>query len=371
MENLARVPFLNLKGINEKYRESLIQAVVRVIDSGWYVLGKEVKDFETAFADYCGVKHAVGVGNGLDALVLIFRAYKEMGLMAENDEVIVPANTYIASILAISENQLIPICVEPSLATYTIDVDRIEEKITERTKAILVVHLYGQIGYSEKMQTIADKYGLKIVEDCAQSHGAMHNGRRCGGLGSAGGFSFYPGKNLGALGDAGVVTTNDDAMARLVSALRNYGSEKKYENSFKGVNSRLDEIQAAILKVKLAHLDEENQRRRQIANYYLSHIRNQLLVLPTAAEPMSHVWHLFVVRTKDRERFQQHLTVHGVGTMIHYPISPHKQEAYCEWQSNTYPITESIHQTIISLPLDPTMSRRDQEQVVEACNIFR
>lgn len=364
------IPFLNLKNINSRYREDVLSAVARVVDSGWYILGDEGDKFEREFSEYCGVKHTIGVANGLDALILIFRAYIETGIFAKDDEVIAPANTYIASILSVSENGLKPILVEPHIATYNIDENLIEEKISSKTKAILVVHLYGQIGYTDKIQKIADKYRLKIIEDSAQAHGALYNGRKTGSLGNASGFSFYPTKNMGALGDAGAVTTNDDQLAETIRALRNYGSKVKYENIYKGVNSRLDELQAAILSVKLKYLDRDNQKRRSIANYYLEHIRNEKLILPRRASQGSHVWHLFVVRTQGRDAFRKYLLDMGIKTDVHYPIPPHKQQAYKELNHGYYPVTEEIHQTILSLPIDITMSADDMRLVVNACNTF-
>lgn len=365
------IPFLNLKKINDLHREEIIKAIVRTVDSGWYILGEEVEKFEQRFAEYIGVRHAIGVANGLEALTLIFRAYIEIGEMSEGDEVIVPANTYIASILAISENRLVPVLVEPDINTYNIDEDNIVEKITAKTKAILIVHLYGQVGYTEKMQRIADEYNLKIVEDAAQAHGAMHNGTKTGNLGDASGFSFYPGKNLGALGDGGAVTTNDDQLAITIRALRNYGSHRKYENLYKGLNSRLDEIQAAILNVKLKYLDEDNKKRCEIAEFYIESIGNNKIILPQrAVNPGSHVWHLFVVRTPEREHFQKYLLSKGIGTVAHYPIPPHQQQAYNEWNAANYPITEEIHRTVLSLPVDITMSENDLHYIVDVCNQY-
>lgn len=364
------IQFLNLKNINALYRDEIIEAVIRSVDSGWYILGEGVKSFEEEFSRYCSVTSTIGVANGLDALSLIFRAYMENGVMAEGDEVIVPANTYIASILAISANRLKPVLVEPDVLTYNIDPDRVEEKITGRTKAILVVHLYGQVGYSEKLRRLADQYGLKIIEDSAQAHGALYMGRRTGNLGDASGFSFYPGKNLGALGDAGAVTTNDAGLAATIRALGNYGSNVKYVNKYKGTNSRLDELQAAILSVKLKYLDRDNERRREIADFYSTNIKNGKLILPKVISPESHVWHLFVVRTEDREGFQRFLKGKGIGTMIHYPIPPHQQEAYKEWNNENYPVTEEIHKTVLSLPVDISMSEEEIKQVVDSCNAY-
>lgn len=364
------IHFLNLQKINSLYRNEILDAVARVIDSGWYILGNEVNKFEHEFSEYCGVKHAIGVASGLDALILIIRAYIELGVFSEEDEIIAPANTYIASILAISENRLRPVLVEPDINTYNIDIDKIEEKITSKTKAILVVHLYGQIGYSSKLQAIADKYDLKIIEDSAQSHGAIYKGRRCGNLGDASGFSFYPGKNFGALGDGGAVTTNDDQLAATIRALGNYGSHRKYENLYKGLNSRLDEIQAAVLSVKLKYLDRDNEKRRRIAEFYLQNIENEKIILPRVTNSESHVWHLFVVRTKNRDEFQEYLKNKGIDTVIHYPIPPHHQKAYIEWCDHKYPVTEEIHRTVLSLPVDITMSEEDLNKVITGCNNY-
>ena len=293
-----------------------------------------------------------------------------MGVFSEGDEILVPANTYIASILAITENCLKPVLVEPDIITYNLDVNRLEEKITDQTKGILTVHLYGQIAYSEKMQRIADKYKLKIIEDCAQAAGANYKNKFAGNLGDAAGFSFYPSKNLGALGDGGAVTTNDLELAKVIRALRNYGSHKKYYNIYKGINSRLDELQAAVLLVKLKYLDEENSRRKKIAKLYLENINNKNLILPEAENEFSHVWHLFVVRTKERDKFWQYLADNGIGTVIHYPVPPHKQEAFAEWNSVSYPITEEIHNTVISLPLNPAMKDDEISAVIKACNEY-
>lgn len=363
------IPFLNLKALNVPYRQELISAITDVLDSGWYILGSRVKNFEKEFSEYCGVKEAIGTGNCLDALTLIIRAYKELGVFREGDEILVPANTYIASILAVSENRLSPVLVEPDINTYNLDISRLEEKITSRTKAVLTVHLYGRVSYSDELRSIADKYGLKIIEDCAQAAGAKFKGKKAGGLGDASGFSFYPSKNLGALGDAGAVTTNDAKLAEIIRALRNYGSQEKYHNKYKGVNSRLDEMQAAVLSVKLKYLDSENERRREIAGQYLENIKNEKLILPQASEE-SNVWHLFVVRAKQRDEFSKYLLDKGIETVIHYPVPPHKQPAFAEWNEKSYPITEEIHETVISLPLYPTMTNGEVSEVIKACNEF-
>jgi dTDP-4-amino-4,6-dideoxygalactose transaminase len=366
----VKVSFLDLQRINQQYRDELIGAVTRVIDSGWYILGPEVQRFEAAFADYCGTKYAIGVGNGLDALRLILRAYMQLDEMQEGDEVIVPANTYIATILAISDNRLRPVLVEPDISTFNLDTALIERSITARTRAILTVHLYGQVGYSKEMQQIADSHGLKIIEDAAQAHGAVYRGARTGALGDAAGFSFYPTKNLGGLGDGGAVTTSNGALADMVRALRNYGEEQKYVNIYQGLNSRLDELQAAVLSVKLKHLDEENGIRREVAQFYRDHITNEQLLLPGSLEPEGHVWHLFVVRTHDRDGLKHHLEEAGVGTLIHYPTPPHKQAAYRQWNHESYPITEEIHRTVLTLPTDVSMTSQQKWAVVDACNAF-
>lgn len=364
------ISFLDLKSINAQYRDELIQACTSVIDSGWYVQGKECEAFEKEFAKYCGVKHAIGVANGLDALILILRAYKELGIMQDGDEVIVPSNTYIASILAISDNNLVPVLVEPNISTYGIDADKIEEKITPRTKAIMPVHLYGQTCRMNKINLIAKKYNLKVIEDSAQSHGAYYDKKRCGNLGDASGFSFYPGKNLGALGDGGAVTTNDEKLAQTIRELGNYGSHKKYENLYKGINSRLDEIQAAILRVKLKYLDGEIEKRREIANYYMQNIKNKNIILPTVKNEDNHVWHLFVIRTTQRKGLQQYLIDNAVQTLIHYPLAPHKQKAYSEWNNDSYPISEQIHDEVLSLPISGVQSMEDTIKIVKIINEY-
>lgn len=367
VETHIRVPFLDLRQINSQYREALQSAMQRVLDSGWYILGQEVKVFEEAFAHYCHVKHCIGVANGLDALHLIIKAYG----IGPGDEVLVPANTYIASILAISMNGATPVGVEPDLSTYNIDPNLIEACVTHKTKAILVVHLYGRCVDMKPIHATAKRYGLKIIEDAAQAHGAVDSDQRVGGLGDAAGFSFYPGKNLGALGDAGAVTTNDDDLAEKIRALRNYGSYIKYSNKYKGLNSRLDEIQAAILSVKLPHLNKENERRREIAHQYCSCIKNPKIVLPEIPEnPLSHVWHLFVIRTDDRHHLAKYLKQRNIETMIHYPIAPHHQEAYAEWRDKQLPLTELIHRQVLSLPISPVLNQEQIIHVVEALNAY-
>lgn len=364
------IPFLDLKGLNSQYRAELIEACVKVIDSGWYVQGNECKEFDNEFAQYCGAKYAIGVANGLDALILILRAYKELGFMKDGDEIIVPSNTYIASILAISQNNLVPLLVEPNINTYLIESSKIEEKITSRTKAILPVHLYGQTCEMDKINEIAKKHNLKVIEDSAQSHGAYYKNKKSGNLGDASGFSFYPGKNLGALGDGGAVTTNDEELANTIRALGNYGSHKKYENLYKGTNSRLDEMQAAMLRVKLRYLDEEVKKRREIANYYLQNIKNDNIILPTVRAEDNHVWHLFVVRTTKRDELQKYLLDNGIQTLIHYPIPPHKQNAYKEWNDESYHISELIHNEVMSLPISGVQNLEDTVKIVKVLNEY-
>lgn len=361
------VKFLDLYKINEQYRSEIDARIKKVLDSGWYLLGKEGEIFFKNFAAYCGVKYAIGVANGLDALRLIIMAYG----FGSGDEIIVPANTYIASILAISDNGCTPVLVEPDIETYNINPDLIEEKITPKTKAIMVVHLYGQAVEMEKIWALAKKYNLKVIEDSAQAHGSLYKGKRTGNLGDASGFSFYPGKNLGCIGDGGCVTTNDETLAQKIRVLRNYGSHVKYENLYKGLNSRLDEIQAAVLDVKLKGLDEDNQRRREISKAYREKIKNPLVILPQCKDENAHVWHIFVVRVENREHFQKYLTEKGIQTLIHYPIPPHKQEAYKEWNNLSFPVTEKIHREIISLPISPVMTDEEVQRVVDAVNNYK
>lgn len=365
------ISFLDLKSINAQYKEELIEACMNVVDSGWYVHGTECKAFEEEFAQYCGTKHCIGVANGLDALILILRGYKELGVINDGDEIIVPSNTYIASILAISQNNLVPVLVEPDTNAYLIDPNKIEEKITSKTKAILPVHLYGQTCQMDRINVIAKKYHLKVIEDSAQAHGAFFGDKRSGNLGDASGFSFYPGKNLGALGDGGAVTTNDDQLAETIQALSNYGSHKKYENLYKGVNSRLDEMQAALLRVKLKYLDDEIAKRREIANYYLANIKNENIILPTVREGSNHVWHLFVIRTSKRDVLQQYLLDNSIQTLIHYPVPPHKQMAYKEWNACVYPLSETIHNEVLSLPMGSHLKTLDIELIVRFINSYR
>ncbi len=355
-----RVLFNDLKSVNDCYKEELLAATQEVVKSGWYLLGDKVKQFEEHYAKYIGSKYCVGVANGLDALRLIFRAYKEMGILRDGDEVIVPANTYIASILAITDNNLKPILVEPKLSTYEIDDSLIEQAISDKTKAILLVHLYGKNAYTEKIGKLCRKYRLLLIEDNAQAHGCLYQGKRTGALGNAAGHSFYPGKNLGALGDAGAVTTDDERLAEVIRGLANYGSKQKYVFDYQGLNSRLDEIQAAILDVKLAYLDQDNAKRIKLASLYCEKITNPGVFLPQC-DGLSHVFHIYAIRCKDRDGLQRYLTGKEIQTMIHYPIPPHKQAAYREWNELLYPITEQIHREELSLPMNAALN---EEQVL-------
>ncbi|MCQ2562706.1 MAG: DegT/DnrJ/EryC1/StrS family aminotransferase [Alphaproteobacteria bacterium] len=355
------IKFLDLEKTNNRFRSEMDSRIKEILDAGWYLLGKWNDTFTKNFADFCGVKHAVGVANGLDAINLIIRGY---GFKA-GDEIIVPANTYIATILAISENGCTPVLVEPDINTYNIDPEKIEEKITERTKAIIVVHLYGQAVQMQKIWELAKKYNLKIIEDAAQAHGAIYNGKRAGNLGDAAAFSFYPGKNLGALGDAGAVTTNDSELYQRVKTIANYGSDRKYHNIYKGINSRLDEIQAALLDVKLPYLDADNARRREIATYYRKHISTPKIILPKTYDEKAHIWHVFAVRCENRDELCKYLNDNGVQTLIHYPTPPHKQIAYSEWNSQSFPITEEIHRTIMSLPISPAITDEEVKTVTD------
>lgn len=364
------IKFLDLQQINLNHKAELTQAFERVLNSGWFILGKEVENFEKNFAQYCGAKYCIGVANGLDALILIIRAYKEMGLMQDGDEIIVPANTYIASILAISANHLVPVLVEPDLNTYNINPALIEEKITSKTKAILAVHLYGKLADMPSINQIAKQHQLIIIEDAAQAHGAEIEGKRAGIWGDAAGFSYYPGKNLGALGDAGAVTTNNDELAKTIKTLANYGSEVKYHNQFKGINSRLDELQAALLDVKLKYLDLETQHRKAVARQYLTRIKNPLVTLPTLGTEKQDVWHVFVVRVANRKYFQEYLSQNGIQTVTHYPIPPHQQEAYQEFSHLKLPITEKIHQQIISLPISPIITEEEVNTIINVVNNY-
>lgn len=367
------IKYLPLKQINDRYDAELREAVGRVMDSGWYLKGEHTQRFEKNYATYIGTKYCVGVANGLDALTLILRAYIEKGVMQPGDEVIVPANTFIASILSISDCGLTPVLVEPCIDTFQIDDSQIEEVITERTKALMIVHLYGRCAYTEKIGMICKKHHLKLIEDNAQAHGCfapMNNEqlRRTGSLGDAAAHSFYPGKNLGALGDAGAVTTNDKELAQIIQDLGNYGSSKKYVFDYQGRNSRLDEIQAAMLDVKLRHLDEDNQRRQAIADYYINNVKHPEILLPT---PSQSVYHIFPILCERRDELRQYLKENGVETMIHYPIPPHKQACYKEWNDLSFPITERIHRQELSLPCHPAMKQEEADQIVSLLNRFR
>ncbi len=353
------------------HQEAIEERLLNVFRSGWYLLGNEVKTFENNLAQYIGAKHAIGVANGLDALRLIFRAYIELGIMQKGDEVIVPANTYIASILALSDNDLVPILVEPDPATFNIDINKIEAAITPKTKGILIVHLQGRVVFSKQLEAIAAQHNLKIVEDNAQAIGATWNDVKAGNLGDAAGFSFYPGKNLGALGDGGAITTNDETLAATIRAIANYGSNQKYINIYKGLNSRLDEIQAAVLDVKLPFIDAENEIRRKIALRYNAAINNPKIQLPEIPEdPAEHVWHVYVVRTEDRDGLQSYLNGHGIQTIIHYPIPPHQQKAYAELNHLSFPISEQMHKEVLSVPISPVMSEEEITIVIEALNAY-
>jgi dTDP-4-amino-4,6-dideoxygalactose transaminase len=365
------ISFLNLKAINANYRTELIEACTRVIDSGWYLLGNEITQFEAEFASYCGTKHALGVANGLDALILVLRAWKEQGKLKDGDEIIVPANTYIASILAISANNLTPVLVEPDEQSYNLCSAKARAAVTRKTKAILAVHLYGQLADMPAIMSLAKEHGLLVLEDSAQAHGAELGGKKAGNWGHASGFSFYPGKNLGALGDAGAITTNDDELASIIKALRNYGSHEKYKNIYKGFNSRLDEIQAAMLRVKLQYLEQERVRRSGIADLYLGAIQNPAVQLPFVTSSNAHVWHLFVIRSTQRSRLQAHLSDQGVQTLIHYPIPPHQQAAYSEYKHLSYPYTEALHREVLSLPISPVMTDAETLAVASAVNGFK
>lgn len=369
------ISFLDLKASNAQYRAELIEAATRVIDSGWYICGNELLQFESQFARYCNTKHCIGVANGLDALILILRAWKELGKLKDGDEVLVPANTYIASILAITENHLAPILVEPDEQTFNICPRNARNAITKKTRAILPVHLYGQIAPMKEIVSLAKEFNLLVLEDCAQAHGASINSVKAGTWGDAAGFSFYPGKNLGALGDAGAITTNHDDLAAMLKALRNYGSHEKYKNLYKGVNSRLDEMQAALLSVKLRHLDNETAHRKLIADIYLGSVKNNLIRLPAinthnASSNEQHVWHLFVIATKHREKLQKHLHEHGIQTLIHYPIAPHRQSAYRELNLRNLPLTERLHNEVLSLPIGPTLTMEEASKIAQCCNTF-
>lgn len=365
------IQFLDLQKVTQQYDAEIHEAVRRVIDSGRYLQGEENESFEKNYAAYIGTKYAIGCANGLDALIWIFRAYRELGMMQPGDEILVPAHTYIASILSITENELIPVLIEPSLEHYQINEDLIEKAITPKTKGILLVHLYGQCAYTEKIGRLSKKYGLRLIEDNAQAHGCLFKGQRTGSIGEAAAHSFYPGKNLGALGDAGAVTTCNESLADTVRTLANYGSPKKYIFKYRGRNSRLDEIQAAVLNVKLKYLDEEISRRKEVADYYLQHLQNPEIILPQVKDRDAHVFHLFPVRCKRREALQSYLTSHGIQTLIHYPVPPHKQECYKEWNHLSFPVTEQIHREELSLPMSAVLTKEELEKIVHTLNRFQ
>jgi dTDP-4-amino-4,6-dideoxygalactose transaminase len=368
---LMDVPFLSLKEVNARHAEELKAAAARVIDSGWYILGQELAAFEDEFARWCGVRHAIGVGNGLDALALLLRGYMELGRLAEGDEVILPGNTFIASFLAVTGNRLAAVPVEPDPVSFNLDPARVEAAIGPRTRAIMAVHLYGQLADMPALRALADRHGLLLIEDAAQAHGAACDGRRAGAFGEAAGFSFFPTKNLGALGDAGAITTDDDALAHCVRALRNYGSEVKYQHRLRGANSRLDELQAAMLRVKLKYVDEDIRLRRRVAMRYLEGIRHPQIALPFVAREEAHAWHLFVLRCRHRDALQRHLLACGIQTQVHYPLPPHRQPAYEGLLDARLPLTERLHQEVLSLPLGPTLADADVERVIRAVNAFQ
>jgi dTDP-4-amino-4,6-dideoxygalactose transaminase len=368
---VMKVDFLNLKRLTQKHREEILKACAQVIDSGWYIRGEQVEAFEREFAEFIGSKHCVGVGNGLDALTISLRAWIELQRITPGDEVLVPANTFIASVLAITEAGLRPIFIEPSEKTFNLEFENLKSHLTNKTRAILPVHLYGRIAPMREISDFANSQGLLVLEDAAQSHGAMVSGRKSGSWGHAAGFSFYPGKNLGALGDGGAITTNDPVAYEVMKSIGNYGSKIRYQNEFKGINSRLDEMQAAILRVKLRHLGEQNRLRRSIAERYHSEINQPKITLPEIPTDINeHVWHLFVVRTIDRERFVKFLSENQVATVIHYPIPPHLQRAYREFNHFKFPVTERIHQQVVSLPIDPYMTEAEINSVIEVVNRF-
>ena len=366
-----QVPFLSLHDVTQKYKEEIHEAALRVIDSGWYLQGIENEKFEADYAKYIGTKYCIGVANGLDALIWILRAYIELGRLKKGDEIIVPANTYIATILAITENGLTPVLVEPKFETLEIDDDLLESKITGRTKAIMIVHLYGRCAYTKKIGELCKKYNLYLFEDNAQAHGCLFDGRKTGSLGDAAGHSFYPGKNLGALGDGGAVTTDDKEVAETVRALANYGSKKKYVFEYTGRNSRLDDIQAAVLDVKLKYLDDDNDHRKQVARRYISGIKNPKIIVPETSDFSANVYHLFPVFCEQRDALQEYLKSKGIGTVIHYPIPPHKQQCYKEWNNISLPVTERIHNTELSLPIGPAITDEQVQYVIDTINNWK
>ena len=364
------VKLLDLQAITMMHGEEYEAAAKRVIESGWFLQGKENQTFEKDYAQYIGTSHCVAVANGLDALKLILRGYKELGVMNDGDEIIVPANTYIATILAITDNHLVPVLVEPTWENLELDIDKVEAAITPKTKGVMTVHLYGRIAFNDKLKKICQTHGLKLMEDCAQSHGCTWNGIKTGALGDAAAHSFYPGKNLGAFGDAGAVTTNDRELAETIRALANYGSQKKYVFKYVGINSRMSELDAAVLDVKLKYLDEDNQRRQKLAAFYYEHISNPLITLPSRLKDENNVYHQFPIFCEYRDKLQEHLHTKGIQTLIHYPIPPHKQECYKDWNDRKYPITEKIHAQELSIPMNQVVSEEDACMVVDAINSF-
>lgn len=365
-----RIKFLDLQAITNQHKDEYNAAVHRVIDSGWFLQGNETKAFETNYAQYIGTQHCIAVANGLDALTLILRAYKEMGIMTDGDEVIVPANTYIATIIAITNNRLTPVLVEPTWESLVIDISRIEEAITPKTKAVMIVHLYGRIAYNDTLHNICQRHNLKLLEDCAQSHGCQWQGTKTGALGDAAAHSFYPGKNLGAFGDAGAVTTSDHELASIIRALANYGSNKKYVFKYIGQNSRISEIDAAVLNIKLKYLDEDNRKRQQLAAYYYANITNPNITLPTRLPDEDNVYHQFPVFCETRDQLQHHLATQGIEAIIHYPIPPHQQECYSQWNTRSYPITERIHAQELSLPINQAITMDEAQIIVSSLNAF-
>ncbi|WP_029904773.1 DegT/DnrJ/EryC1/StrS aminotransferase family protein [Prevotella sp. 10(H)] len=365
-----KIPFLNLKRENERYAAKIKEAVSRVIDSGWYISGEEKEKFEKEFAAYCGVNHCIGVGNGLDSIRLILMGYMDQGTIQKGDEVILPANTFIATALAVSQCGLVPVLADCDNRTYNIESQSVKEKITSRTKAIIAVHLYGQVAAMNELKQIATQYNLKLIEDAAQAHGATHQGKKTGSLADAAAFSFYPVKNLGTLGDAGAVTTDDKKLADIIRSLSNYGSGKKYIHQYKGINSRLDEIQAAILSVKLKQLDEENQKRKELASYFSRNIKNENIILPYNKEPTSHVFHLYVIRTKERDRLQSYLETKGIFTQIHYPLAIHKQPAYSELKDLKLPVAEQLQDEVLSLPFYISLTEDEKTRITKALNSY-
>ena len=368
---MKMVEFLSLNKITEMYSDEIHDAVIRVVNSGWYLQGVENEMFEDDYCRYIGTSHCIGVANGLDALRLILKGYIELGVIKKGDEIIVPANTFIASILAITDNELKPVLVEPNINTFQVDDARIEEAITDKTRAIMIVHMYGRCAYTDRIEDICKTHNLKLIEDNAQAVGCKYKSKRTGSLGDVAGHSFYPGKNLGALGDAGAVTTNDDELAQMIRVLGNYGSNIKYHFDYKGLNSRLDEIQAAVLRVKLKYIDKDNDRRKEIARYYVNSIDNKTIKLPSVKDWDANVFHLFPILCKQRKELQEHLKINEVETLIHYPIPPHKQKAYQEWNDLHLPLTEKIHAEELSLPISQVVTDEEVNRVVSAVNSFK